>query len=58
MNIKLVEIALGDGENNDFLFCFYLGLKKKKKVIRPSAASRKSLAFWLQKNVSKVSVLK
>lgn len=45
MNIKLVEIALGDGENNDFLFCFYLGLKKKKKVIRPSAASRKSLAF-------------
>lgn len=31
MNINLVEIALGDGENNDFLFCFYLGFKKKKK---------------------------
>lgn len=45
MNINLVEIALGDGENNDFLFCFYLGFKKKEKVIRPSAASRKSLAF-------------
>lgn len=31
MNINLVEIALGGGENNDFLFCFYLGFKKKKK---------------------------